>query len=44
MPWRWQARLIDGETLDKVTLTEIVTITGDDIEKAEQYEYKADCL
>lgn len=38
------AALIGGETLDKVTLTEIVTITSDQPELADQYEYIADCM
>ncbi|MET3600936.1 ABC transporter substrate-binding protein [Martelella mangrovi] len=38
------AALINGETLDKVTMTEIVTITADQPELADKYEYIADCM
>ncbi|SFO68940.1 ribose transport system substrate-binding protein [Cohaesibacter marisflavi] len=36
--------LIDGKTLDKVTMTEIVTITADQPELADKYEYIASCM
>lgn len=38
------AALINGETLPATTLTDIVTLTADDTELADQYEYKADCM
>ncbi len=38
------AQLIAGESLPEITLTEIVTITSDEPEKAERYEYIADCM
>lgn len=38
------AKLIKGETLPETTLTEIVTIKGGENEKADQYEYVADCM
>lgn len=37
------AKLIAGGSLDKTTLTEIVTIKAGDTAAAEKYEYKADC-
>jgi ribose transport system substrate-binding protein len=37
------AKLIAGGSLDKTTLTEIVTIKAGDTANAEKYEYKADC-
>lgn len=36
--------LMKGKTLDKVTLTEIVTIKAGDHATADKYEYKADCM
>lgn len=36
-------KLIKGETVDKLTLTEIATIMGDEHDKADKYEYKGDC-
>lgn len=36
--------LMKGKSLDKVTLTEIVTIKAGDHETADKYEYKADCM
>ncbi|WP_182422247.1 ABC transporter substrate-binding protein [Aureimonas sp. ME7] len=38
------AKLIKGETLPATTLTEIVTIKAGENEKADQYEYVADCM
>ena len=38
------AALINGEKLDKVTMTEIVTITADQPDLADKYEYIADCI
>jgi len=38
------ADLIAGKTLDKVTLTDIVTIYADQKDLADKYEYKADCM
>jgi len=38
------AKLVAGKTLDKTTLTEIVTIKGGDTATADKYEYKADCM
>ena len=37
------AKLIKGEKVDKLTLTEIATIMADEHEKADKYEYKGDC-
>jgi ribose transport system substrate-binding protein len=37
------AKLIKGNTLDKTTLTEIVTIKAGDTATADKYEYKGDC-
>ncbi len=37
------ARLIKGESLDKTTLTDIVTIKSGDTATAAKYEYKGDC-
>lgn len=37
------AKLIKGEKVDKLTLTEIATILADEHEKADKYEYKGDC-
>jgi ribose transport system substrate-binding protein len=37
------AKLIGGGSLDKTTLTEIVTIKAGDTAAAEKYEYKGDC-
>jgi ribose transport system substrate-binding protein len=37
------AKLVKGQKLDKTTLTEIVTVKGDDAATAEKYEYKGDC-
>jgi ribose transport system substrate-binding protein len=37
------AKLIKGQTLDKTTLTEIVTVKSGDAATAEKYEYKGDC-
>ncbi len=36
--------LMKGKSLDKVTLTEIVTIKAGDHATADKYEYKADCM
>ncbi len=36
-------KLLKGQTLDKTTLTEIVTIKDGDAAMAERYEYKGDC-
>jgi ribose transport system substrate-binding protein len=38
------AKLIKGEKIDKVTMTEIVSIKAGDTAAAEKYEYKADCM
>jgi len=38
------ARLIAGEAVKPITMTEIVAITGDHPEKADQYEYVANCM
>jgi ribose transport system substrate-binding protein len=38
------AELIDGKTLDKVTMTETVAIRTGDHATADKYEYKADCM
>ncbi|MCK5932964.1 MAG: substrate-binding domain-containing protein [Fulvimarina manganoxydans] len=38
------AKLIAGEELPKTTLTELVTIKAGEDEKADQYEYIADCM
>lgn len=38
------AKLIKGESLPKITMTEIVSIKAGDIASAEKYEYKADCM
>ena len=37
------AKLINGQSLEKTTLTEIATIKGGDTATAEKYEYKGDC-
>lgn len=37
------AKLIDGGTLEKTTLTELVMIKAGDASAAEKYEYKGDC-
>lgn len=37
------AKLMKGEKVDKLTLTEIATIMADEHAKADQYEYKGDC-
>jgi ribose transport system substrate-binding protein len=37
------SKLIKGNTLDKTTLTEIVTIKSGDTATADEYEYKGDC-
>jgi ribose transport system substrate-binding protein len=37
------AKLVKGQTLDKTTLTEIVTIKSGDTATADKYEYKGDC-
>ncbi|KJF19304.1 sugar ABC transporter substrate-binding protein [Rhodococcus sp. WS3] len=37
------ATLIDGGTVEPTQNTDLVIITSDDLEKADQYEYKADC-
>jgi ribose transport system substrate-binding protein len=36
-------KLIDGKSVDKVTLTEIATIKAGDTANADKYEYKGDC-
>ncbi|AJE47136.1 ABC transporter substrate-binding protein [Celeribacter indicus] len=36
--------LINGETLEKTTMTELVVIREDEPDKADQYEYIADCM
>ncbi|WP_108261018.1 ABC transporter substrate-binding protein [Mangrovicoccus ximenensis] len=36
--------LINGETLEKTTMTELVVIREDEAEKADRYEYIADCM
>lgn len=38
------AKLIAGETVEAVTMTEIVAITADQPELADKYEYIADCM
>ncbi|MGO7017078.1 ABC transporter substrate-binding protein [Rhizobium leguminosarum] len=38
------AKLIKGEKIDKVTMTDIVSIKAGDTAAAEKYEYKADCM
>lgn len=38
------AKLIAGETVEAVTMTEIVAITADQPELADRYEYIADCM
>lgn len=38
------ADLIAGKTMDKTTLTKIVTITAGNAADADTYEYKADCM
>lgn len=38
------AKLIKGETLPATTLTEIVTIKAGENDKADRYEYVADCM
>lgn len=38
------AKLIKGESLPKITMTDIVSIKAGDTASAEKYEYKADCM
>ncbi len=38
------AKLIKGESLPKITMTDIVSIKAGDTKSAEKYEYKADCM
>ncbi len=37
------AKLIKGQTLEKTTLTDIVTVKRGDVATAQKYEYKGDC-
>lgn len=38
------AKLIAGETIEPLTMTEIVVITSDEVDLADKYEYVADCM